>query len=203
MAAKQIGLIIILFCMLLLAISEMPAWAGGKIQGETSASGTAPGSSSRGPIAVDRFSAGSESCWRGLAGAKNWWWQIRFAEPRMIGAILQIQGDQPSMFANAPLDYIWQASRDGLNWQDLPEAGTRRERRLFRVHRLTKACRTSYLRLKNRYVYAAQFHIEMAGTPENSRKIMGNFLDLARAWGGYNPRGMQVRMPESIVAGNR
>jgi hypothetical protein len=38
------------------------------------------------------------------------------------------------------------------------------------------------LRVKDRPVYAAQFHIEMAGTPENSRTIMANFLRMAREW---------------------
>ncbi len=38
------------------------------------------------------------------------------------------------------------------------------------------------LRIKDRPIYAAQFHIEMAGTPENSKTIMANFLRLARAW---------------------
>jgi hypothetical protein len=38
------------------------------------------------------------------------------------------------------------------------------------------------LRLRDRYVYAAQFHIEMDGTPQSSRRIMGNFLDLAEKW---------------------
>ena len=52
--------------------------------------------------------------------------------------------------------------------------------------------KTQCLRLRDRYIYAAQFHIEMAGTPETSRQIMGNFLDLAQSWGGYNPRGRPV-----------
>jgi hypothetical protein len=38
------------------------------------------------------------------------------------------------------------------------------------------------LRVDGRPIYAAQFHIEMAGTLENSRIIMGNFLGLARKW---------------------
>ncbi len=42
------------------------------------------------------------------------------------------------------------------------------------------------LRVKNRHIYAAQFHIEMAGTPETSRKIMTNFLSLARASAARN-----------------
>ena len=44
------------------------------------------------------------------------------------------------------------------------------------------------LRVDGRPIYAAQFHIEMAGTPENSRTIMGNFLKLARDWGDHAAR---------------
>ena len=36
------------------------------------------------------------------------------------------------------------------------------------------------LRVKDRLIYAAQFHIELDGTPENSQLIMANFLNLAR-----------------------
>ena len=45
------------------------------------------------------------------------------------------------------------------------------------------------LRVKDRLIYAAQFHIELPGTERNSRLIMGNFLGLAKRWGGYNPEG--------------
>jgi hypothetical protein len=38
--------------------------------------------------------------------------------------------------------------------------------------------KTQCLRLKDYLIYAAQFHIEMDGTPESSRRIMGNFLKL-------------------------
>ncbi len=38
------------------------------------------------------------------------------------------------------------------------------------------------LRVDGRPIYAAQFHIEMAGTPETSRLIMANFLSEAAAW---------------------
>jgi hypothetical protein len=55
------------------------------------------------------------------------------------------------------------------------------------------------LRVKDRYVYAAQFHIEMTGTPESSRRIMANFLQLAKDWGGYNPTAKPVAAPESFV----
>jgi GMP synthase-like glutamine amidotransferase len=52
--------------------------------------------------------------------------------------------------------------------------------------------RTQCLRLRDRYIYAAQFHIELPGTPETSRQIMANFLSLAKQWGGYQPRGEAV-----------
>ena len=44
--------------------------------------------------------------------------------------------------------------------------------------------RVQCLRLNDAYIYAAQFHIEMAGTPDASRQIMGNFLALAKSWAG-------------------
>jgi GMP synthase-like glutamine amidotransferase len=42
--------------------------------------------------------------------------------------------------------------------------------------------KTQCIRLANRSIYAAQFHIEMEGTPLVSQTIMGNFLALAKAW---------------------
>ena len=60
--------------------------------------------------------------------------------------------------------------------------------------------RTQCLRVKDRYIYAAQFHIEMEGTPETSRVIMGNFLRLAKEWGGYNPDGKAVPEPKPHAA---
>jgi GMP synthase-like glutamine amidotransferase len=38
------------------------------------------------------------------------------------------------------------------------------------------------LKVKGRCIYAAQFHIEMQGTEETSRRIMSNFLSLAKQW---------------------
>ena len=48
--------------------------------------------------------------------------------------------------------------------------------------------RNQCLRLDGRPIYAAQFHIEMDGTPETSRSIMHGFLGLARDW--QRPRGL-------------
>jgi hypothetical protein len=37
----------------------------------------------------------------------------------------------------------------------------------------------------------------MKGTPENSEKIMANFLAIAKAWGGYNPNAKPQPLPAS------
>ena len=42
--------------------------------------------------------------------------------------------------------------------------------------------RIQCIRRKDRPIYAAQFHIEMNGTPETSRQIMSNFLEVAHNW---------------------
>jgi hypothetical protein len=47
----------------------------------------------------------------------------------------------------------------------------------------------------DRYIYAAQFHMETEGTPKSSIAIMTNFLRLAKEWGGYNPKGNAVPAP--------
>ena len=41
--------------------------------------------------------------------------------------------------------------------------------------------KTQCLRLKNYLIYAAQFHIEMEGTPASSKRIMENFLAMSLA----------------------
>jgi hypothetical protein len=56
------------------------------------------------------------------------------------------------------------------------------------------------IRKNDRPIYAAQFHIEMAGTPATSRKIMANFLLLATKWGGINPQARTLTPPESLSA---
>jgi len=55
------------------------------------------------------------------------------------------------------------------------------------------------IRVSDRPIYAAQFHMELPGTPENSRLIMSNFLKLAKEWGGYNPRGTPLPIPKPLV----
>jgi len=46
---------------------------------------------------------------------------------------------------------------------------------------------------------AAQFHIELEGTPETSHQIMSNFLQLAERWGGYNPNRGNSAGPQRLT----
>jgi hypothetical protein len=63
--------------------------------------------------------------------------------------------------------------------------------------------KTQCLRRRDRPIYAAQFHIELNGTPESSRQIMSNFLKLARSWGGYNPAARPLDAPRPYGSGER
>jgi hypothetical protein len=115
--------------------------------GEASASTMAAGSSPGRAIDGDRFALGPGMFWKGAAGHKSWWWQVRFAEPRSVGAILQVHGDRPNVLSDAPRRYRWQASLDGRTWQELQGTEVREERRMYRVHRLAGASRAAWLRL--------------------------------------------------------
>ena len=55
------------------------------------------------------------------------------------------------------------------------------------------------IRVKDRPIYAAQFHMELPGTPDTSRKIMSNFLRVAKAWGGYNRDAKPLKTPPPIA----
>ena len=103
----------------------------------------APGCSRRQSI-LDRARSGLERPSRGDA---SWWWQIEFPQPRDVGAILQVHGDHEYALRNAPSTYIWQASQDGKNWEDLTETATSKERRMYRIHRLDQSRRVRWLRL--------------------------------------------------------
>ncbi len=118
------------------------------IDASASASTTAVGTAPQGALDADRLSVEPASVWKGEVGEATWWWQIRFAKPRPVGAILQIHGDHPSVLQNAPRRYVWQASEDGRAWRDLEETETSRERRLFRIHRLSETRRVRSLRLR-------------------------------------------------------
>jgi hypothetical protein len=110
----------------------------------SAASGYEPG----GAIDGKRFATDKGTAWQGQPDERGWWWQVRFSEPRRIGALLQITGDHPLVFRNAPKSYIWQISDDGEKWADLAETKIQAESRMFRIHRLSKARTARYLRLR-------------------------------------------------------
>jgi hypothetical protein len=170
------------------------------------ASSISAGYPARGAIDGDRFAIGPGFAWKGKAREGSWWWQVRFPMPRAVGAILQVHGDDPTIFRNAPRRYVWQGSLDGMTWRDLEGTDIRYERRLFRVHRLRKADRFQYLRLRilqaeGRYptLREVEFYAETAATipfPEwavllsttgNPRLPVSGpaFLSLARSCKGW------------------
>ncbi len=112
-----------------------------------SASDTASGFSVTGPLDGDRFSLEPVSLWRGERSSRSWWWGVRFERPWLLGAILQIHGSLQGILHDAPKQYLWQWSADGESWSDLAETRVERERRIFRIHRLSKALLVQHLRI--------------------------------------------------------
>ncbi len=123
-----------------------PARAGDAV-GQATASSSASGFDADGAVNGDRFAVEPDTAWKGRKGAGPWWWQVRFPQVRSIGAILQINGDHPTVLRNAPKRYVWRWSADGEIWHNLRETETLRERRLFRLHRLREPVEARFLRL--------------------------------------------------------
>ena len=113
---------------------------------EITASGTAAGFSASGAMDGERFSSEPNFAWKCNAAAG--WWRIQFLEPRQIGAILQVNGDDPHLLRNAPRNYVWQQSLDGQSWTNLAETVVCREKRMFHIHRLRRPITAGFLRLK-------------------------------------------------------
>jgi GMP synthase (glutamine-hydrolysing) len=90
--------------------------------------------------------------WKGLPGERSWWWQVEFARPCPVGALLQIMGDDPLYLKNAPRRYVWKVSDDGRTWRELASTAITDERRAFRLHRLPEAVMARFLRLDIRQV---------------------------------------------------
>jgi hypothetical protein len=113
-----------------------------------SASSVAEGFAANGAMDGARFSTNHAAVWNGDVNSPHgWWWQAEFESPRTIGAILQIVGDHPFVFRNAPRQSVWQRSEDGRRWVDLPTTAITNEQRLFRIHRLSPPVKTRFLRL--------------------------------------------------------
>lgn len=123
--------------------------------GEATASSSQTGFAPAGVLDGNRFSAERDTAWKGQVGQKEWWWQVHFAQPRTIGAILQVQGDHLTFLCNSPEQYVWQGSLDGKTWQDWKETATKRETRMFRIHRLMEPRRVRYVRLQVQQAYGS------------------------------------------------
>ncbi|MFO1460982.1 MAG: hypothetical protein U1G08_16455 [Verrucomicrobiota bacterium] len=120
--------------------------AGAGAEPVTSASGSADGTLPGGAMDGDRFSVEAGHLWRGDAGASHWWWQVDFGSPRAVGTVLQVLGGHEFVLNSGPAASVWQASADGVTWNPLPETAVSRETHLFRIHRLSTAIRTRFLR---------------------------------------------------------
>jgi len=90
-----------------------------------------PGFAAGGALEHDRFSLAPASMWKGAAGENSWWWQADFAQPRKVGAILQVLGEHDFVLRNAPRRYVWQW-RTSCSWPDNGEKNNRTESRLRR-----------------------------------------------------------------------
>ena len=88
-------------------------------EGANTASSVQPGFPAQAAVDGDRFAYTHSHAWAGAAREPCWWWQIEFAEPRSVGAILQIVGDHEFVLHNAPKSYAWEISDDGQSWRPL------------------------------------------------------------------------------------
>lgn len=130
------------------AVAGSAAVAGDNGLATCTASSVAARFGPDGAIDGDRFAVAPGTVWRGQADQATWSWQIVFAEPRRVGAILQVIGDHPLNLRNAPSAYVWQWSPDGTTWRDMPTARVRSEARMVRLFRLRRAYRVRGLRLR-------------------------------------------------------
>ncbi len=112
---------------------------------------------------------------------------------RGVYSVGQVAGDP--VFAGLPREFKIAESHCGqIEW--VPDGWT-----LIATRGRGGKTKTQCMRVKDRYIYAAQFHMELFDkTPDNSRRIMGNFLSLAKRWGGYNPNGQAVPTPDVLPA---
>ncbi|HEX5443268.1 MAG TPA: discoidin domain-containing protein [Pirellulales bacterium] len=122
---------------------EMPAG-----EGRASASATQDGAAAAAALDGNRFSVDAAHVWKGRDNEQNWWWQCSWEEPKKVGAILQIVGDDPLRLRNAPKKSRWQSSLDGQTWTDLSETAVESECRIARLHRLHVPRQAKHLKLR-------------------------------------------------------
>jgi hypothetical protein len=152
------------------ALPPLAARAGDvELHGRTVlASSTHPESDAAGAVDGDRFSTEDRRAWKGGPGLGGWWWQIASDREFEVGAILQVVGDHPFVFRNAPTRYVWRGSADGRDWFDLANTAVENDGRLFRLHRLPAPRRMRFLRMVIQSVSGAfptLREVELYGAP--------------------------------------
>ncbi len=112
---------------------------------------------------------------------------------RGVYNVLQVAGDP--VFAGLPREFKIMESHCG-QIERVPDGWT-----LIATRGRGGKTKIQCMRVNDRHIYAAQFHVDLFDqTLDNSRTIMGNFLSLARRWGGYNPNGKPVAAPPALPA---
>ena len=129
-------------------LAWMSVLSAGSAKESVTASNSQGGFEPKGARGRERFSSAAGAAWKGATNASRWWWQVEFAEPSVVGAILQVVSDHSFVFQNAPRRYVWQWSEDGVRWMDLPGTTVANEQRLNRIHRMRAAVLTRFLRLE-------------------------------------------------------
>jgi hypothetical protein len=82
--------------------------------------------------------------WQGSGNRSSWTWETNFPASKRVQSIVQRNGNHSFVFTNAPLDYEWFASEDGLTWKKA--FATTGERRLIREHRFAHSKKVTGLR---------------------------------------------------------
>ena len=95
-----------------------------------------------------RFTCNAENVWSSEPGDLEPWWDVDFGSPKQVGAILAVLGDDSLEFRNAPADFHWEQSADGVLWESIPGAEIKGETRMYRILRFTEPIVTQRLRLK-------------------------------------------------------
>lgn len=66
------------------------------------ATSTEAGFAARGALDRDRFSPGTNHCWKGSPGQAQWSWQVDFQEEKEVGGMLMILSDHSFVFKTRP-----------------------------------------------------------------------------------------------------
>jgi hypothetical protein len=104
-------------------------------------------------------------------------------EPWTHGPFHIAKVNSDDAFAALPLEFlVWESHIGQITY--LPTSG---DWTLVATHGTDSVTYMQCMRLTGYPIYAAQFHIEMEPYTSDGIQIMTNFLDMAKAWGGYQP----------------